>query len=1223
MTRMSFPKWKRTQEMPEDTNSRIDQIDQNVEELILATQQQNLVSPGITNHGPSYTHFPNIGIDKFDPKRVTRSRFSNWKEDFLSYVDVVAFTMPESRKMNLLSLMSDDSTFKSVVRSSSSLTEALNKLEERFGKSSAEKDLEAYEVFSNFCPKLNENLRDLLLRFQESLNKLKQRGLMASNEMIMLKLKKLLPKEVRVQLKLYEPDEDIEEIITDLIDDYGETVCVPNRLKEKSPRKTEQCRFCNEKWFPGHKCKERTRVNKVTALPEVNRVITCVVDTGAGVNVFGKACAPHARLTGKKRTVQGAFGSRPVTLPEATVRVCSGEEVIEIGGVIDRSANSVLINPEALQVDSSQGVMTLKGKRFPVRKTGNVILSSLELDNPKRAPLSQGTVLQCLGVDIKCLHSVQWAHAFGFGLRCLHRRLLHPCSHRLYETIRSVCPRLPVKLKEIEEAVGKCGLCMLRNSRHEPVNIQSNFERSDLRFSADIAEVEDPSSEGHRYISVVKEGHSGEVFLSPLRSKAEVKDHVKKVLGKFSNKVSSFLSDQAKEYIALTPWLSERGIRHILPPKTSNESCGIIEVAVREVKRYLRTASDEFKMPFSEWNNLVPAVETAMNSTYQTKVKNVPWIYTRENLLSMLPTDLVVVKTEMDNATPEHPGTSGYFIGWKSEKTCLVYFETPEGSWMAREVHSRSVKPVPRLPKISKQALREEGNGSLFLEDEYDGTVSVFALSEVSQRAASRGEIKGEEFRKAEKQELEKFFKFDALRPVSSVPKNSKVLPTMFVYTWKKNEEGWVPKARLVVRGDLDEKELPSTVALCTTEFRTLGLICGLGLHTKMYVADVSSAFLHSPIDFECFVKIQGKVYQLKKAVYGLKTAPRAFVKYVEEGLRERGWKSMFPGVWSRDTQQILHYVDDFYLFTNDIASLMKELRSFLMLDDPTQIDRASIRYVGQSISRTSCGLQLSLESYLKTIPGALTAVSGKLSFNAINCDESLSPDPTLLPGIRKKLGILGYIASFDPTLAYVFSHLSSVAVSHPCPKMDRAVALALKVATVRPPFNLELNWYDSFDLVLYTDASYNVSKRTGRAGYALFLWPQGEKRSVSHNLLTFGSHKIQRLVKSTLAAELEAVVQGLQETSRLLHYIKKSPLKISRIILRVDNKPLTMCLDRGVTQDGFSIDDLHLAVQEITKRGIKVEWVSTTEQLADVLTKFFPQLPFGKTGNVVDQEVE
>ena len=146
----------------------------------------------------------------------------------------------------------------------------------------------------------------------------------------------------------------------------------------------------------------------------------------------------------------------------------------------------------------------------------------------------------------------------------------------------------------------------------------------------------------------------------------------------------------------------------------------------------------------------------------------------------------------------------------------------------------------------------------------------------------------------------------------------------------------------------------------------------------------------------------------------------------------------------------------------------------------------------------------------------------------------------------------------------------------------------------------------DHLKIVVYSDASYaNLPNGGSQGGHIVFLTDD------SNNCcpLAWNSTKIKRVVRSTLAAETLAFVDGL-ETAYLMaktigELISGEKETILPIYCMTDNKSLFDAVHTLKT-----INDKRLRIEMamiremVEKNEIKIKWIKSEEQLADVLTK-------------------
>ena len=134
------------------------------------------------------------------------------------------------------------------------------------------------------------------------------------------------------------------------------------------------------------------------------------------------------------------------------------------------------------------------------------------------------------------------------------------------------------------------------------------------------------------------------------------------------------------------------------------------------------------------------------------------------------------------------------------------------------------------------------------------------------------------------------------------MPKDHPVIDTKWVFKNKSDESAIIirNKARLVAKGynqeeDIDYEEIYAPVARLEAIQVLLAFACIKGF--KLNQMDVKSAFLNSYIMEEVYVEQPpgfediskpDHVYKLKKALYGIKQAPRAWYKRLSKFLLEQ-----------------------------------------------------------------------------------------------------------------------------------------------------------------------------------------------------------------------------------------------------------------------------------------------------------------------------------------------
>ena len=183
------------------------------------------------------------------------------------------------------------------------------------------------------------------------------------------------------------------------------------------------------------------------------------------------------------------------------------------------------------------------------------------------------------------------------------------------------------------------------------------------------------------------------------------------------------------------------------------------------------------------------------------------------------------------------------------------------------------------------------------------------------------------------------------------LPAGVKPIGLKWVFKVKRNADGTINKykARLVAKGyvqrhgvDYDEVFAP------VGRIETIRLIIALAGSQgwEVHHLDVKTAFLHGELKEEVFVSqpegfvVSGeehKVYKLKRALYGLRQAPRAWNIKLNQILRGLSFQrcSNEPSLYRKETQQelliVVVYVDDLLVTGSSLRAILEFKREMAM----------------------------------------------------------------------------------------------------------------------------------------------------------------------------------------------------------------------------------------------------------------------------------------------------
>jgi hypothetical protein len=202
-------------------------------------------------------------------------------------------------------------------------------------------------------------------------------------------------------------------------------------------------------------------------------------------------------------------------------------------------------------------------------------------------------------------------------------------------------------------------------------------------------------------------------------------------------------------------------------------------------------------------------------------------------------------------------------------------------------------------------------------------------------------------FMKAMEIELDTLIQMEAFIIIEKEPWMN-VVSSVWAFKRKRYPDGSIRKlkARICARGfeqieGIDYFETYAPVVQWMT-VRVI-LIMTILLHLENKQIDYTAAFLQAPIDHDVYVEmpklfaVDGKVWKLQRAIYGLKDAPRAYFVHTKNKLEELGFRQSDadPCLFISPTVICLIYVDDalfVYKSPEEVDILTKRMKDLGML---------------------------------------------------------------------------------------------------------------------------------------------------------------------------------------------------------------------------------------------------------------------------------------------------
>jgi hypothetical protein len=344
-------------------------------------------------------------------------------------------------------------------------------------------------------------------------------------------------------------------------------------------------------------------------------------------------------------------------------------------------------------------------------------------------------------------------------------------------------------------------------------------------------------------------------------------------------------------------------------------------------------------------------------------------------------------------------------------------------------------------------------------------------------------------------------------------------------------------KARLVARGDQDKREgldkstsVPPVLALRCLLVYAVG--CP-GFQREWFLqADVKTAFLHAELDSASPVYVRPPpdhedfsrwLWRLRKAVYGLPEAARAFELFLTRKLEGIGWirSAVFDGVFVRRdpsdghvTGLLFAYVDDLLFF--DLGGNPQRFVDELSAQSvDVEVNGVPSTLVGIDFAFTDTGIELRQSRYAKSIVVAKGAVpSMPVPEGALKEEDNsaMLAGEGAVKGYRSMLGKFAYLAHTRPDLCFAVSYFGKFA-NNPTERaralLEDAVRYAQATADRGVWFPFRARSTPEVEIVAWCDASFgSYSGAYAKSGYVITVngcaaqWHSGKQRTVARSTL-------------------------------------------------------------------------------------------------------------------------
>lgn len=458
----------------------------------------------------------------------------------------------------------------------------------------------------------------------------------------------------------------------------------------------------------------------------------------------------------------------------------------------------------------------------------------------------------------------------------------------------------------------------------------------------------------------------------------------------------------------------------------------------------------------------------------------------------------------------------------------------------------------------------------------------------------------------------------------TDLPCGRKTVGSKWVFKLKHEANEKTPryKARLVAQGfsqkyGTDYDEVFAPVARPESFRIMLTVASERKLHVRHF--DFKTAFLNGTLKEEIYlrpplgVENNGKVFRLRKSLYGLKQAAKVWNDTIHGALvkcgcvQSRHDKCLYSIKRDDSETYLIIHVDDLLIATNNSAlmdGIVNQLKTDFELKD---LGEAS-HYLGIDIERRENGtFTLSQEKYIEKILEESGLADGKGSKYPLDPGYYKINDEKFLPNnekYRKLIGMLLYLSTNTrPDISASVSILSQK-VSKPTVTDLNEVTRVIRYLKMTKNLKLHLGGPSS-ELIAHSDANWGEDRadRKSNSGYVVTL---------NGGAISWCCRKQNLVTLSSAEAEYVAICETVKEVMWLSGLVEFFDVFVPKpVTVMTDSQScVAMVKDSKYSSRTKHMDIKYQYTKDMVRNGeIKLQYVSTVENIADMMTK-----PLGPT---------
>ena len=483
------------------------------------------------------------------------------------------------------------------------------------------------------------------------------------------------------------------------------------------------------------------------------------------------------------------------------------------------------------------------------------------------------------------------------------------------------------------------------------------------------------------------------------------------------------------------------------------------------------------------------------------------------------------------------------------------------------------------------------------------------------------------EWRTAVKEELNSIEKNETWTLVKPV-KGKKLIGAKWVFAMKPTDDGKRSKckARLVAKGFMQREGIDySETYAPVARLPTVRMLLSIGIQMGMIIEhlDVKTAFLHGNLEEEVYLKPppgvtvpDDHVLKLKKSLYGLKQSNRCWNHRFHSFMLKLDFNRsdtdscLYYKRSDRTLTFVVLYVDDLLICCSDAKELedlkLRLASEFSMKDlGPVKL------FMGLEIERSDDKLIISQQKFIEKV---------LCKFGMSDCNPIATPMEVGLKleraeenkrtkhPYRELLGSLMYIMiGSRPDICYALTYLSRF---QDCASDVHWAHLKRLLRYLKGTTKLCLQYQinKAPTILTYVDSDWanDIEERKSTTGFII---------KVYENTVIWASKKQKIVTLSSTEAEYVAACTAACETVWVINTLASLKIDVNRpVTMYEDNLACIMISKNPETRRTKHFDTKYHFLRELVSgKEIKLESISTKDQLADTLTKALPFEPFQK----------